>query len=134
MKPSIQKSVLFFIALIISVPLYSSQPTDSVYLKGEKNSAVILAHGKGKHPTWKVVNPLRKGINTGLGFHTLSLQMPNDNKNWKEYANDFPKAYDTINQGISFLKTKGIKNIYLLGHSMGSRMMGAYTSNNENNC
>ena len=101
---------------------------DSVYLKGNLNKAVILAHGKGKHPTWKVVNPLRKSINDSLGYHTLSLQMPNNRKNWKHYADDFLTAYRTIEEAIIFLEKKGIKDIYIVGHSMGSRMTSSYLS------
>jgi len=101
---------------------------DSIYLEGTVDKALILAHGKGKHPKWKVVDPLRKSINETLDYHTLSLQMPNDNKNWKQYADDFPEAYETIEQAISFLHKKGIKEIYLMGHSMGSRMTSSFLS------
>jgi pimeloyl-ACP methyl ester carboxylesterase len=88
---------------------------------------VILCHGRGKHPQWLVVEPLRKGIHNRLGYHTLSLQMPNDDKSWKEYADDFPEAYRRIQAGIDFLRNeKGIKIIYLMGHSMGSRMASAF--------
>jgi len=100
----------------------------SVYLQGTVKKALILAHGKGKHPTWKVVNPLRKSINKSLGYHTISLQMPNDNKNWKKYADDFPQAHQTIEKAIAFLNEQGIQEIYLLGHSMGSRMTSSFLS------
>lgn len=100
----------------------------SVYLEGTVDKALILAHGQGKHPKWKVVNPLRKSINDSLGYHTLSLQMPNNREKWKKYADDFPKAYQTIEDAISFLKEKGVKEIYLLGHSMGARMSSSFLS------
>ena len=105
-----------------------SIPDGSVYLQGTVNKALILAHGKGKHPTWKVVDPLRKSINKSLGYHTLSLQMPNNNKNWKKYADDFPQAYETIEKAITYLNHQGIKEIYIVGHSMGSRMTSSFLS------
>jgi len=108
------------------------KPNGSVYLKGTVSKALILAHGKGKHPEYKVVDPLRKNINNELGYHTLSLQMPNDTKNFKEYAYDFPEAYNIIKQAIVFLQSKGVKEIYLMGHSMGSRMTSSFLSEFEN--
>ena len=38
--------------------------TDAVYLSGDTNKVLILAHGRGKHPTWKVVNPKHPDKNT----------------------------------------------------------------------
>lgn len=102
-------------------------PQDSAYLEGVQNGkGVILCHGKGKYPTWSVVDPLRKGIHEKLGYHTLSIQMPNEDKNWKEYADDFPDAFFRIEEAVSFLKDKGVSDIYLMGHSMGSRMVSAF--------
>lgn len=108
------------------------QPKGSVYLKGTEDKALILAHGKGTHPESNVVNPLRKSIHSELGYHTLSLQMPNSRNHWKEYSNDFPKAYNIIKQAIVFLQNKGVKEIYLMGHSMGSRMMSSFLSEHVN--
>lgn len=109
-------------------PQVGGIPKDAVYLEGKVDKALILAHGQGKHPTWKVVDPLRKGINEELGFHTLSLQMPNTRDNYKDYVQDFPEAYKTIKEAIAFFKNKGISDIYLMGHSMGARMVSAYLS------
>ena len=70
-------------------------------------------------------------MHANLGWHTLSLQMPAENKNWEKYADDFPQAFKTIEQGIAFLqKEKGITTIYLMGHSMGSRMASAFIAEN----
>jgi pimeloyl-ACP methyl ester carboxylesterase len=108
------------------------EPPGSAYLDGgDSKYALILCHGRGKHATWKVVNPLRKGVYKKLGWHTLSLQMPAEDKNWKKYAYDFPEAFRTIKKGISFLKNeKGVEKIYLMGHSMGSRMASAFVAEN----
>lgn len=112
--------------------MFAGKPVDSVYIDGgDSHKGVILAHGKGKHPTWLVVDPLRTGINSKLGYHTLSLQMPTGYDHWKEYANSFTDAYDIIKAAIRFLKKeKKVKKIYLIGHSMGSRMSSAFVSEN----
>jgi len=128
------KKLLLSVFLLIAT--YASanaeKPEGSVYLEGTQDSALILIHGKGKNPTWKVVDPLRKNINTSLGFHTLSLQMPTAGDNFKEYADSFPEAYTIIEKAIAFLQDKKIKNIYLFGHSMGSRMASSFVSKNKN--
>ena len=115
-----------------TLPAIADAPVDSVYLDGGKNTtALILAHGKGKHPTWKVVEPLRQGVHDQLGYHTLSLQMPTSDKYWSDYIEDFPRAYQTFQQAIKYLKNeKGVSTIYLMGHSMGSRMASAFIANN----
>lgn len=101
--------------------------TNSVYLQGSINKALILAHGRGKHPKWKVVNPVRKAVNKQLGWHTLSLQMPVTSSNdFDSYAYEFDEAYMRIQKAIDYLKAKDVKTIVLFGHSMGSRMMSAF--------
>ena len=125
--------MLLAMTVVLASPLVvAEKPAGSKYIEGKGSEvAVILAHGRGKHPTWKVVNPLRKGVHRKLGYHTLSLQMPNESKKWNEYASDFPKAYEIIREGISFLRDeKGVSKIFLMGHSMGSRMVSAFVSNN----
>lgn len=130
----INKITIFFCAgtFLLAQPVLAEQPPGAVYLDGEASHvALILCHGRGKHPAWKVVNPLRKGVHANLGWHTLSLQMPAENKNWEKYADDFPQAFKTIEQGIAFLqKEKGITTIYLMGHSMGKGLIVAGIRNN----
>lgn len=130
-----KKTLLIFVLLAgaMNTPsLFAQQPAGSEYISGKDSGvALILAHGKGKHPTWKVVEPLRKGVNEILGYHTLSLQMPNEEVNWEKYADDFPAAYAMFKEGIRFLKNEhGVSRIYLMGHSMGSRMASAFVSDN----
>lgn len=122
-------SLFLGVALVIFThPALAEMPPGSAYLDGNgSNHALILCHGRGKYPPWNVVNPLRKGVHASLGWHTLSLQMPAEDKNWKKYADDFPAAYESIKQGIAFLRNqKGVSTIYLMGHSMGSRMASAF--------
>jgi len=124
---------LFTILLCSPLSVFAGEPTGSAYIDGGKsNVGLILAHGKGKHPTWLVVDPVRKGVNEKLGYHTLSLQMPSGYSHWKDYAEGFPDAYQTINEAIAFLKNeKGVTRVFLIGHSMGSRMASAFVSKNS---
>lgn len=125
--------MLFCFWLFISSGAFAGQPDGSVYLDGKSSTyGLILAHGKGQNPTWFVVDPLRKGIHKDLGYHTISLQMPTGYGDWKEYADGFPKAYNTIKEAIRFLKDKGVTHIYLFGHSMGARMASAFVAENQN--
>ncbi len=75
------------------------------------------------------MNPLCKGINEQLGYHTLSLQIPTGGTKWQAYKNFFPDAYKRIDAAVQVLRSeKGVKTIYLMGHSMGSRMATGYLS------
>jgi pimeloyl-ACP methyl ester carboxylesterase len=123
---------LMIVCIGLWTPVQAGAPAGSAYLDGGSSKVgLILCHGRGKYPTWKVVEPLRRGVYDRLGYHTLSLQMPNEKKKWRLYADDFPKAYETIWQGIRFLREeKGVKTIYLMGHSMGSRMASAFVASN----
>lgn len=126
------KLFLMFIFLNSTQLVFAEKPAGSEYIDGgNSNIGIILAHGKGKHPTWLVVEPLRTGINAKLGYHTLSLQMPTGYDDWKEYADGFPDAYNIIKDAIHYLqKEKNITKIFLIGHSMGSRMSSAFVSEN----
>ena len=127
----------FYIVMTILVSLLvpgivaADKPAESVYLDGDNSkTGLILLHGKGKHPKWKVVNPVREAVNKQLGYHTLSLQMPNTKKVWKQYAEDFPEAYNRIKDGIRYLQEEGVTTIYLMGHSMGGRMASGFMATN----
>lgn len=125
--------IFCFSAVIYADELEGTGVPDNAYLDGGKSdTAVILCHGRGQHPTWDVVDPLRKGIHKKLGYHTVSLQMPAPGGNWRSYKEHFPDAYARIAATVKTLQQKGIKNIYLMGHSMGSRMTTAYLANTEN--
>ena len=129
--PTSMSKLIGLLGLIISFSLFAEPPSQSLYLDGDNSKwAVILLHGRGHHPDWLVVGPLRKSIHTRLGFHTLSLQLPNDLDHWTEYADVFPAVYQQINQAVAYLlKHKQVQHIYLLGHSMGARMSSAYLAN-----
>lgn len=128
------QSVVLLCGLLIGNISHAAAPPQALYLPGQTDSALILCHGRGKHPDWKVVSPLRKQVNQQMGWHTLSLQMPAEQKFWLEYADDFPAAYKTIEQAITFLiNEKKVQRVYLMGHSMGARMASAYVARNQKN-
>ena len=131
MKTVYRIAALLVFLLPVTQIVFAGQPSRSAYLDGgDSKVGMILCHGRGHHPKWSVVDPLRKGVHEHLGYHTLSLQMPADKKNWKKYADDFPEAYQTIQEGIDFLRNeRGVTSVYLMGHSMGSRMATAFIVN-----
>lgn len=126
--------ILFVLALFFLAGCQSMQGIktsvpgmpSNAYLAGDKNIGVILCHGRGHHPTWMVVEPLRIGLNKQLGYHTLSIQMPTGSVGWREYVNYFEDARNRIDAAVKALQDKGIKKIYLMGHSMGTRMATSY--------
>jgi len=102
--------------------LYAEPTTEK--LKG----AVILLHGMGVHPAWPdVIEPLRMQL-PDLGWHTLSLQMPilGNEAEEKDYPPLFSEVPARIQAGVDFLKSKGIKNIIISGHSTGATMAFYY--------
>jgi pimeloyl-ACP methyl ester carboxylesterase len=118
-------------SLLFASHAYADMPKGEYLDGGSSKSAVILAHGQGLGPTSQVVDPLRKNINKELGMHTLSLQMPvvpgkHSNESYIEYEATFPEAYKSIQDGIAFMKDKGVQKIYLMGYSMGARMTTAF--------
>lgn len=104
--------------------LFTESGTDNA--KG----AVILLHGRGAHPAWPdVIEPLRMEF-PEHGWHTLSLQMPilaNDATD-VDYPPLFAEVPSRIQAGVDFLKSKGIKNVVVAGHSLGAAMAAYYLS------
>jgi pimeloyl-ACP methyl ester carboxylesterase len=103
-----------------------SLPEKALYLEGESDKGIILAHGKGMHPDFKVVKPLRIALNEDLDFHTLSLQMPVNHEEYAGYEAEQPRVDAMIDRAIAFLKERGVKTVYLMGHSLGAGMTSGY--------
>jgi len=102
--------------------LYSESTTE------KPKGAVILLHGMGVHPAWPdVIEPLRMQL-PDLGWHTLSLQMPilGNEAEEKDYPPLFSEVPARIQAGVDFLKSKGINNIVISGHSTGATMAFYY--------
>ncbi len=103
-----------------------SLPEKSLYLEGGSDKGVILAHGKGMHPDFKVVKPLRLALNEDLDYHTLSLQMPVNHKEYEAFEAEQPGVNAMIDQAVAYMQEKGVKTIYLVGHSLGAGMTSSY--------
>ena len=125
---------------VLSIASQASSAQESIsnlpsyaYLEGNDSKVgVVLCHGRGKHPRFSVVEPLRKGINKHLGYHTISIQMPKGSVGWRQYEEFFPEAHKNITAAVRFLKEKkGVEKVYLMGHSMGSRMATSYLAENS---
>jgi len=105
----------------------------SIYTENTTEKAIggaIILHGSGVHPNWdQVVRPLRSQL-PDYGWSTLSLQLPvlNNEAEYKEYIPLFKEVAPRINAGIKYLKSKGINNIVIVAHSLGSGMAGYYMS------
>ncbi|MCI0506643.1 MAG: alpha/beta hydrolase family protein [Gammaproteobacteria bacterium] len=94
----------------------------------QAKGAVVLLHGIGVHPAWPdVIEPLRMQLPEN-GWHTLSLQMPvlKNEAEDKDYPPLFPEVPARIQAGVDFLKSKGLQNIVISGHSLGSAMAAYY--------
>ncbi|MDH5661251.1 MAG: alpha/beta hydrolase family protein [Gammaproteobacteria bacterium] len=107
----------------------------SIYTENTTEKALggaIVLHGSGVHPNWdQVVRPLRSQL-PDHGWSTLSLQLPvlSNEAEYKDYIPLFKEVAPRINAGVKFLKSKGIKNIVIVAHSLGSGMAGYYMGNN----
>ena len=97
---------------------------------------ILLLHDHSGHPDWpELIKPLRTRL-PDFGWSTLSLQMPVPKESTPvlEYEPLLKEASKRIEAGVSFLQTKGIRNIVLVGHGLGASM-GAYhlsTASNKN--
>jgi pimeloyl-ACP methyl ester carboxylesterase len=129
-------SIVFGCALsILASTAWAEQP-DGEYLDGGSSKVgVILVHGRfggrgdAKSP---VVNPLRIAIHKHLGFHTLSITYPQSGRSRSaaDEAGNFPAAYQRLDSAIAFLtKEKGVTQIYVMGHSLGTRITISYLAN-----
>lgn len=129
----ISRTLLFVIGCFFATHVVAQMPQGE-YLDGKDSKiAVVLAHGRVNSPDGNVVGPLRRAIHRGLGFHTLSLEMPDpgaDSPASPKMAAAFPEAYQRIEAAIDYLKKdKGVQRIHLMGHSMGGRMTSGFLAN-----
>lgn len=107
----------------------------AIYTESETQPALggaIILHGVGVHPNWdQIVRPVRSQL-PEYGWSTLSVQMPilpNDAK-LEEYAELFDEVEPRMTAAVKFLKDKGIKNIVIIAHSLGSAMAAYYLREN----
>jgi len=92
-----------------------------------QRGGVILLHGLGAHPDWPdVISPLRKDL-PETGWTTLSIQLPirPNEADFTDYPPLFPEANARISAAVRYLQKQEVRNIALVGHSLGAAM-GAY--------
>ena len=91
--------------------------------------AIILAHGLGVHPDYGVIGELRTRL-AEAGYTTLSVQMPilAADANPARYPVLFWEADARFAGALTYLRRKHYDRIWLISHSMGSRMANHYVS------
>ena len=124
------------ISMLASIA-WAEQPEGEYLDGGSSKVGVILVHGRfggrgdAKSP---VVNPLRIAIHKRLGYHTLSITYPQSGRSSSvaDEVGNFPAAYQRLNSAIAFLtKEKGVTQIYVMGHSLGTRITTSYLANHS---
>ncbi len=105
--------------------LYTENEADHTH------GAALVIHGIGIHPAWPdIIEPTRIDL-PEHGWHTLSLQMPilpNEAES-KDYVPLMEEVPSRIKAGVNFLKAKGINNIVIIAHSLGTVMSAYYLAN-----
>lgn len=106
----------------------------SIYTENNSSKTLggaIILHGSGVHPNWdQIIRPIRSQL-PDHGWSTLSVQLPvlPNEAGYKEYIPLFKEVSPRINAAVKFLKSKGIKNIVIVSHSLGSSMAAYYLAN-----
>jgi len=95
----------------------------------DAKGAIILAHGMGVHPDYGVIGELRTQL-AEAGYTTLSVQMPilAADANPARYPVLFWEADARFASALTYLRRKRYDRIWLVSHSMGSRMANHYVS------
>jgi pimeloyl-ACP methyl ester carboxylesterase len=95
----------------------------------DAKGAIILAHGLGVHPDYGVIGELRTQL-AEAGYTTLSVQMPvlAAEAPAARYPVLFWEADARFAGALTYLRRKHYAKIWLLSHSMGSRMANHYIS------
>jgi pimeloyl-ACP methyl ester carboxylesterase len=91
--------------------------------------AIILAHGLGVHPDYGVIGELRTRL-ADAGYATLSVQMPvlAADAPAARYPVLFWEADARFASALTYLRRKRYDKVWLVSHSMGSRMANHYIS------
>lgn len=96
----------------------------AVYAPAPKSVAgAIVVHGRGLHPDWGLINPLRSRL-AEHGYSTLSVQMPvlAAETRAEVYEALLPEAAERLRAAVAFLRGKGMSKVAIVSHSMGARM------------
>jgi hypothetical protein len=126
--------IVLVCAMSVAGGIAWAKPPDGAYLDGGTSKVgVILVHGRFARGNARspVVNPLRLAIHKQLGYHTLSLNYPEPRitRSAPEGVVNFPAAFQRFTAAITFLaREKGVTQIYIMGHSLGTQLTTAYLS------
>lgn len=108
-------------------------------------TGIVLLHGRGGNPDSAVVRQLRKDL-YNRGYTTLSIQeavpatyVEGDSSNkppYQAYLDDinnnennvFPETYARVRTAINELESKGMRQIVVIGFSLGSRIAAAHVA------
>jgi pimeloyl-ACP methyl ester carboxylesterase len=95
----------------------------------DAKGAIILAHGLGVHPDYGIIGELRTRL-ADAGYTTLSVQMPllAADAPATRYPVLFWEADARFAGALTFLRRKHYDKIWVVSHSMGSRMANHYIS------
>jgi pimeloyl-ACP methyl ester carboxylesterase len=125
--------------LVVGDPVYLKTASGVKFLSlytepANAKAAVLLVHGRGWHPDYEVVGPIRQGL-PDYGYATLSIQavVLSPAAKFTHYEPLFPDCVERIKAAVEFLEAKGYKKIALVGHSLGSRMVNEYLWRYEEN-
>jgi pimeloyl-ACP methyl ester carboxylesterase len=121
-------------AVLTGDPVYLEQPDGHKFLglhtsAASTKTAAILAHGIGVHPDWGLIGALRQRL-AESGVTTLSIQMPvlKADAKGEDYVPTFDLAARRLQLAVDWLKAKGYARIFVVSHSLGSRMSYRYLS------
>jgi pimeloyl-ACP methyl ester carboxylesterase len=119
-------------SVVIGEPVYLATPSQprvlALYTEAaDAKGGVIVIHGAGLHPDWGLIGGLRTGL-ADAGFTTLSVQMPvlGADALRDEYNAIIPQAVERIGVAIAWLKSRGVRRIAIVAHSVGAAMSDAY--------
>ena len=125
--------------VVVGDPVYLNTKSGIKFLSlfteaKDAKAAVVLVHGRGWHPDYEVVGPLRQAL-PDYGYTTLSIQQVvlSPAAKFNHYEPLFPEAVERIYAAVEYLQKKGYKRIALVGHSLGSRMVNEYLWRDEFN-
>ena len=103
-------------------------------LKGDKGKpGIALMHGRNSHPDGPVVGFMRRRLHEA-GYTTLSIAnpLPATGDEFADYVKDldgpnfvFREAHARIKAGLTTFGAQQLSAAYLLGFSMGARLMSA---------
>lgn len=95
---------------------------------------IVLMHGRNSNPDGAVVGFMRKGLHE-RGYTTVSVAnpLPPTGDEFADYVKDlgesnfvFPEAIARIASALELLRAKKLPSAYLLGFSMGARLMASF--------